>query len=65
MRKREVREKAEGLGHGMSPFTPYGDREYSYGKNSTCKAHLIVQGEKVEGNAVAHLCPLIEGDGRN
>jgi len=65
MGKREAREKAEGLGHKMSPFTQYGDREHSYCENPTCKAHLIVQGEKVEGNAVAHVCPLEEGDGRN
>lgn len=57
--------KTGNLGHKMSPFTQYGDREYSYCENPACKARLIVQGEKVEGNADAHVCPLIEGDGRN
>ena len=65
MKKRESREKAEGLGHKMGPFTPYGDKDYSYCENSSCKARLIVQGGKVEGDAVAHACPLTEGDGRN
>ena len=65
MRKSEVVKKAEGLGHKMSPFTKYGDKDYSYCENSACKAHLIMGGEKVEGDAVAHVCPLAEGDGRN
>lgn len=65
MKNREATMKAEGLGHKMSPFTPYGDKEYSYCEKPTCKAHLIVQGEKVGGNAVAHVCPVLEGRGRN
>ena len=33
----EAVKKAEGLGHKMSPFTPYGDREYSYCVNSSAR----------------------------
>ena len=62
---KDARNKAESLGHKMSPFTPYGDRKYSYCENSTCKAHLTLQGEKVEGNALSHVRPLLEGEGQN
>ena len=65
MKKGEAMKKAEGLGHKMSPFTRYGGKEFSYCEKPTCKAHLTVQGERVEGDAVAHLCPLTEGDSRN
>ena len=61
----EAVKKAESLGHKMSPFAQYGDREYSYCESPNCKARLIFQGEKVEGEALAHLCPLTEGIGRN
>ena len=63
--EKDARKKAESLGHQMSPFTQYGTQEYSYCENQACKARLIVQEEKVQGNAVAHVCPLAEGDGRN
>jgi hypothetical protein len=61
----EAVKKAKGLGHKMSPFAPYGDREYSYCENSTCKAHLVEHEAEIGGNALAHLCPLTEGIGRN
>ena len=61
----DTMKKAENLGHKMSPFTQYGDREYSYCENPECKVCLTAQREKVEGDAVAHVCPLAEGDGRN
>jgi hypothetical protein len=63
--EQDARRKAEGLGHKMSPVIAYGDKEYSYCDNPACKARLVVQGDKVEGNALAHVCPLAEGDGRN
>ena len=54
----------EPLGCGtLSP--PYGDKEYAYCENSSCKARLIIQGDKAEGHALSHVCPVLEGDGRN
>jgi len=57
--------KAESLGHKMSEFSQYGDREYSYCERPACKAHLVENGAEVGGNAIAHLCPLTEGIGWN
>jgi len=65
MGKREAREKAKGLGHKMGPFTPYGDKEYSYCENSVCKGRLTLQGVKVEGDALTHVCPILEAKSRN
>ncbi len=63
--KREALKIAETLGHRLTPFAPYGDREYSYCQNFSCKAKLIIQGDKAEGHALSHVCPVVEGDGRN
>ncbi len=65
MRKREAAKKAEGLGHRMSPFTPYGDKEYSYCENSACKGRLTLQRVNVEGDALTNICPILEGKSRN
>ena len=56
---------AERLGHHLTPFTPYEDKEYAYCQNPSCKARLIIQGDKAEGHAPSHVCPVVEGDGRN
>jgi hypothetical protein len=63
--KRESLKIAERLGHNLTPFAPYGDKEYAYCENPSCKARLIIQGEKAEGYALSHVCPVLEGDGRN
>ncbi len=63
--KRESLKIAERLGHHLTPFTPYGDKEYAYCENPDCKARLIVGGDRVEGHALSHVCPVLEGDGRN
>ena len=65
MRKRKAGKKAEGLGHKMSPFAPYGGREYSYCENSVCKGRITLQGVNVEGDALTHVCPILEGKSRN
>ncbi len=56
---------SERLGHNLTPFAPYGDKEYAYCENPDCKARLIIQGDKAEGHALSHVCPVVEGDGRN
>lgn len=53
------------LGHQFTPFAPYGDREYAYCENPSCKARLIIQGDRAEGHALFHACPVLEGDGKN
>ena len=58
--KREARKMADSLGHQMSPFTPYGDKEYSCCKNNACKARLIVQEAKAEGHARSRVFPFLE-----
>jgi len=64
--KREALKTAERLGHHLTPFAPYGDKEYAYCQNPSCKARLIVEGDKAEGHALSHVCPVMEGgDGRN
>jgi len=63
--KRESLKIAERLGHQLTPFTPYGDKEYAYCKNSDCKARLNIQGDRAEGHALSHVYPVLEGDGRN
>ena len=63
--KQEAKKMVEALGHHLTPFAPYEDREYAYCENPSCKARLIIQGNKVEGHALSHVCPVLEGDGRN
>lgn len=62
--KRESLKIAEHLGHHLTPFTPYGDKEYTYCQHSSCNARLIIQGDKAEGHALSHVCPVLEGDGK-
>jgi len=52
-------------GHHLTPFAPYGDKEFGYCENSDCKARLIIHGDKAEGYALSNVCPVLEGDGRN
>ena len=63
--KRESLKIAERLGHHLTPFAPYGDKEYAYCEDSSCKARLIVEGDRAEGYALSHVCPALEGDGEN
>ena len=63
--KRESLKIAQSLGHHLTSFTPYGDKEYAYCENPDCKARLIIQGDKAEGHALSHVCPVMEGDGKN
>ena len=56
---------ANRLGHHLTPFTPYGDKEYAYCENPLCKARLIIQGDIAEGHALSYVCPALEGDGMN
>ena len=35
---RETLKIAERLGHSLTPFAPYGDKEYAYCENPSCKA---------------------------
>ncbi len=63
--KREALKIAERLGHRLTPFAPYGDKDYAYCENPSCKARLIVEGARAEGHALSHVCPVVEGDGRN
>ena len=63
--KRESLKIAERLGHQFTLFTPYGDKEYAYCENPSCKARLILQGDEEEGHALSHVCPVLEEDGRN
>ena len=63
--KRKARKMVEALGHRLTPFAPYGDREYAYCENPSCKARLIIQGDKAEGYVLSHVCPVVEGDGGN
>ncbi len=55
----------ERLGHHLTPFAPYGDKEYAYCENPSRKARRIIQGERAEGYALSHVCQVLEGDGRN
>ncbi len=55
----------EALGHRLIPLAPYGDKEYAYCQNPSCKARLIIQGDRAEGHALPHVCPVLKGDGRN
>jgi hypothetical protein len=40
--------------HG-SRFPLHGDKEYAYCQNPSCKARLIIQGDKAEGHALSHV----------
>ena len=62
---REALKIAERLGHSLTPITPYGDKEYAYCENPDCKARLIIKGDRAEGYALSHVCPVMEGEGRN
>ncbi len=63
--KLEALKMAERLGHHLTSFAPYGDKENAYCQNPSCKIRLIIQGDKAEGHALPHVCPVVEGDGRN
>ena len=63
--KREALKIAERLGRHLTPFALYGDKEYAYCENPSCKARLIIQGDKAEGHALSHVCPVLEGEGKN
>ena len=63
--KHEALKIAQALGHSLTPFAPYGEKEYAYCQNPSCKARLIVEGPRVEGYALVHLCPFLETDTRN
>ena len=63
--KHESLKIAKNLGHRLTHFAPYGDREYAYCQNFPCKAKLIIQGDKAEGHALSHVCPVLGGEGRN
>ena len=58
--KRETLKIAEHLGHHLTPFTPYGYKEFAYCENPDCKARLIVEGDRAEGYAKTsiHSSPL-------
>ena len=62
---RESLKTAERLGHHLTPFTPYGDKEYAYCENPSCKAKLIIEGARSEGYALSYVCLFQESDTRN
>ena len=55
----------EALGHTLTPFAPYGNKEYAYCQNPVCKARLIILEDKAESHALSHVCPVLEEDERN
>ena len=62
--KHESLKVAQSLGHHLTSFAPYGDKNYADCENPSSKAKLIRQGDKAAGHALSHVCPVMEGEGR-